>query len=52
MDLTDIPHPDGLGGYGVAAITGETWYWQCWYRDQSAGVGASNFTEAIAITFQ
>ncbi|MBL6755380.1 MAG: endonuclease [Planctomycetes bacterium] len=52
VDLADIPHPDGIGGYGVAAVTGETWYWQCWYRDQSAGVGASNFTEAIAITFQ
>ena len=52
VDLDDIPHPDGLGGYGVAAVAGETWYWQCWYRDQSAGVGASNFTEAIAITLQ
>lgn len=52
VDLDDIPHPDGLGGYGVAAVAGETWYWQCWYRDQSAGVGASNFTEAIAVTLQ
>ena len=52
VDLTDVPHPDGAGGYGVAAVAGETWYWQCWYRDQSAGVGASNFTEAIAVTFE
>ena len=58
VDLTDVPSPrDGIswpnpGHYSTTVLVGETWYWQCWYRDQAAGVGASNFTEAIGITFQ
>ncbi|MCP3918675.1 MAG: hypothetical protein GY711_24275 [bacterium] len=27
---------------------GETWHFQCWYRDS----GTSNFTDAVAVTFQ
>lgn len=58
VDLTDVPSPrDGIsfpnpGHYSTTVLTGETWFWQCWYRDQSAGTGASNFSEAIAITFE
>ena len=26
---------------------GETWHFQCWYRD----VGTSNFTDAVAVSF-
>ena len=58
VDLTDVPSPrDGVsfpnpGHYSTAVLSGETWYWQCWYRDQAVGVGESNFSESIAITFQ
>ena len=58
LDLTDLPSPrDGVsfpnpGHYSTAVLAGETWYWQCWYRDPSAGTGASNFTQAIGVTFQ
>ena len=46
LDLTRMPTPTAL----VAAAAGETWNFQAWHRDFS-GVGASNFTEAVAITF-
>ena len=56
VDLTDVPSPrDGNpwpNAYSTSVLAGETWYWQCWYRDPSAGTGASNFSEAIGITFQ
>jgi len=32
-------------------MAGETGHMQCWYRDQAMGLGASNFSEAIAIRF-
>ncbi len=57
VDLTAVPSPrDGIsfpapGHYSTAILAGETWYWQCWYRDQAMGLGASNFSEAIAIRF-
>ena len=58
VDVSALPSPrDGVsfpnpGHYSTAVLAGETWYWQCWYRDQSAGTGASNFSEAIAVTFE
>lgn len=42
---------DGQGA--TAAIPGETWYFQAWFRDFVPQVGAtSNFTDAIALTFE
>jgi hypothetical protein len=38
--------------YTTSVFAGETWYFQCWYRDQASGEGQSNFAEAIAIAFQ
>ncbi|MCP3915677.1 MAG: hypothetical protein GY711_08990 [bacterium] len=32
----------------TAAMAGETWNFQCWYRD----LGSSNFTDAVAVPFQ
>lgn len=48
-------------GYDVAseipasvpfAITaGNTWHFQAWYRDTAAGMGASNFSNGLSVTF-
>lgn len=49
VDLGAIPQPSAL----VAAIPGETWFFQCWYRDvTSAGVPTSNLSEAVAVPLQ
>ena len=45
VDLNAQPRP--AGPTPVAA--GETWYYQFWYRE---GAGGSNFTDAIAVTFE
>jgi len=42
VDLTDVPL---LG----AARSGETWNFQCWYRDVGS---ASNFSDGVSIAFQ
>lgn len=47
VDLTQHPTPTGT----VAVTPGETWYFQCWYRDANPA-STSNFTDAIAITFE
>ena len=59
LDLSDIPSPRdaGVNGnpsylYSTSILAGETWYWQCWYRDPSSGTGHSNFSSAISVTFQ
>ena len=46
IDLTQVPTPAGP----VAVMPGETWSWQCWFRDQNPN-RTSNFTDAISITF-
>ena len=48
LDLTQIPTPTGF----VSALSGETRYFQCWHRDIVQGQPRSNFTDALAITFQ
>ncbi|MCP3918678.1 MAG: hypothetical protein GY711_24290 [bacterium] len=35
----------------VAAGAGETWYFQCWFRDNNPGP-TSNFTDAVGLPFQ
>ena len=35
----------------TAAVAGETWRFQAWYRDNNPGA-TSNFTDAVEITFQ
>jgi hypothetical protein len=46
IDLSAIP----LGG-GTAVAPGETWRFQCWYRDVNPN-STSNFTSVRAITFR
>jgi hypothetical protein len=47
-DLTAIPGPTG----NVAAMAGETRFFQYWTRDISGGNPTSNFSTAAGITFQ
>ncbi|MCP3918093.1 MAG: hypothetical protein GY711_21300 [bacterium] len=42
VDLTSLPLSPA-----VAVQPGETWNFQCWFRDQ----GSNNFTDAISLTF-
>lgn len=45
--------PRTPSGPGFVPITsGQTWNFQAWHRDLLAGTAASNFTGAIAVTFQ
>ncbi|MEM9380875.1 MAG: hypothetical protein AAGB93_13060 [Planctomycetota bacterium] len=46
IDVTSLPQPTG----SVAAVVGETWRFQAWFRDANPNV-TSNFSDAIAITF-
>ena len=48
LDLSAIPTPTG----STAATPGETWCFQAWHRDAAIGQGTSNFTDAVAVTFQ
>ena len=48
LDLTALPTPNAPS----AALPGETWYFQTWYRDSDAGVATSNFTDAVSVTFR
>lgn len=52
LDLTALPHSALAGTYSVPVLAGQTWYWQCWYRDQSLGAGRSNFSAALGIHFE
>ncbi|MEE8466851.1 MAG: hypothetical protein V3T22_00250, partial [Planctomycetota bacterium] len=45
LDLTDLPP-----GHQVVQA-GETWNFQCWFRDQNPGQ-TSNFTNGVAVQFQ
>ena len=46
VDLNALPFSPN-----VAVQPGDTWYFQCWYRDLNPG-NTSNFTDGVAITFQ
>jgi len=52
LNLNALPHPSPSGSYALPALAGETWYWQCWYRDQSLGAGRSNFSTALGVLFE
>lgn len=47
VDPNAIPQPNGT----VPLVAGQTWRFQCWYRDANPG-STSNFTNATAVTFQ
>jgi hypothetical protein len=46
FSLGALPQPTGP----VAAVAGETWNFQCWFRDSVAGAATSNFTDGLALT--
>ncbi len=46
LDLVLTPTPSGA----TAIIAGDTWYFQCWFRDTPAST--SNFSNGLSITFQ
>lgn len=46
-NLTALPQPTGP----VAVVVGETWNFQCWFRDAVGGAATSNFSDAVAVTF-
>ncbi|MEZ6018389.1 MAG: hypothetical protein R3F49_25055 [Planctomycetota bacterium] len=48
IDLTTIPQPTG----SVAVMAGDTWNFQCWFRDFASGSATSNFTNGLEVTFQ
>ncbi|MEZ6014776.1 MAG: hypothetical protein R3F49_06670 [Planctomycetota bacterium] len=47
-NLNSMPQPTGP----VAVMVGETWNFQCWYRDAVGGAATSNFTDGLSVTFQ
>ena len=47
LELTDIPTPTG----SVAALAGETWHFQAWYRDANPNP-TSNLTSAVQVMFR
>ncbi|MEZ6015018.1 MAG: formylglycine-generating enzyme family protein [Planctomycetota bacterium] len=46
-DLNVMPQPTGA----VAVLPGETWNFQCWYRDAAGGSATSNFSDGLAVLF-
>ncbi|MBL4770290.1 MAG: hypothetical protein JKY61_03925 [Planctomycetes bacterium] len=38
-------------GVPIPILAGDTWHFQAWYRDTPAGVGSSNFTNGLSVTF-
>jgi len=47
VDTAQVPQPSNF----VALMPGQTWHFQCWYRDQIPQP-SSNFTDATIVTFQ
>ena len=35
----------------VAVTAGETWHFQCWFRDVAGSAATSNFSDGLRITF-
>ncbi len=48
VNLTALPTPTGP----VAGAVGQTWNFQCWYRDTLGGNATSNFSNGLAVTLQ
>lgn len=47
VDLDAFPSPTGT----IAVSAGESWNFQCWFRDSFGGMATSNFTNAVNIVF-
>ena len=48
LDLNAVPSPTGF----LSVAPGDTWHFQAWHRDALGGQTTSNFTDAVAVTFQ
>ena len=48
LNLNSVPQPTGA----VAVVAGETWNFQCWYRDVVGSSATSNFSNGLSLTFQ
>ncbi|MFT6110037.1 MAG: hypothetical protein ACJA2W_002960, partial [Planctomycetota bacterium] len=48
IDLTALPQPTG----SMAAMIGESWSFQAWFRDAVAGQATSNFTSGAVVVFE
>jgi hypothetical protein len=48
LDLNAVPSPTGF----LSVAPGDTWHFQAWHRDATGGQTTSNFTDAVAVTFQ
>ncbi|MEZ6005125.1 MAG: hypothetical protein R3F33_13155 [Planctomycetota bacterium] len=46
----DVPSTLPLTG-APAILSGETWYFQLWYRDTPAGAGSANLSNGLGVTF-
>ncbi len=48
----DVPSAIQIAGSPPATIlSGDTYHFQCWYRDTAAGAGHSNFSNAVSVVF-
>ncbi|MFT6832345.1 MAG: hypothetical protein ACJAZN_002517 [Planctomycetota bacterium] len=47
LDLGATPQPNGF----VQVFAGDTWNFQCWFRDSVGGMPSSNFTDGLSIVF-
>ena len=47
IDVTQMPQPNGF----VAAVAGDHWSFQTWYRDSSPAGATSNFTNGFELAF-
>jgi hypothetical protein len=45
--LGTMPQPTGP----VSVLAGETWHFQCWFRDSVGGAATSNFSDGLALLF-
>ncbi|MEM9378521.1 MAG: hypothetical protein AAGB93_01135 [Planctomycetota bacterium] len=48
IDPQAIPQSNGT----VAAVPGETWFFQCWTRDNQGGMPTSNFSNGVSLAFR
>ncbi len=48
----DVPSAISISGFPTTTImSGDTYHFQCWYRDSLAGAGHSNFTNGLTVTW-
>ncbi len=48
---TGFDVPDAVAGSTQVITAGSTWHFQVWHRDTPAGVGTSNFSNGLSVTF-